>query len=69
MFPKTFGAVAIIVGAIWIIQGSGVAPTGSFMDDNPLWTVLGALLALAGAVSMFVQRRRNGSGRSDQPGS
>lgn len=69
MFPKTFGAVSIIVGVIWIIQGSGVVATGSFMDDNPAWTILGALLALVGAVSMFVQRRRNGSGRSDHPGS
>lgn len=69
MFPKTFGVVAMIVGAIWLIQGAGLAATGSFMDGNPVWAVLGAALAAAGMLSTVVQRRRSRSAKNDHPAS
>lgn len=59
----------MIVGAIWIIQGSGIAPTGSFMDGRPVWAVIGAALFVAGIVSELIQRRRNKPENPDQPSS
>lgn len=49
----------MIVGTIWIVQGAGIAATGSFMDGRPIWAVLGAGMFIAGSVSMVVQNRRN----------
>lgn len=49
----------MIVGAIWVVQGAGLAPTGSFMDGQRMWAVLGALLLLVGIVSVVVRRCRN----------
>jgi hypothetical protein len=69
IFPRTFGTVAMIVGAIWIVQGAGLAPTGSFMDDQPIWAVLGAVLLVAGLISFFAQRRKAKRAGSSQPGS
>lgn len=59
----------MIVGAIWIVQGTGILPTGSFMDGRPVWAVAGAVLVLVGAISFFVQRRKAKAGDSGQPGS
>lgn len=57
----------MIVGAIWIVQGAGLAPTGSFMDGQRVWAGLGAAMLLAGIVSVVVQRRRNKPEDPDQP--
>lgn len=57
----------MIVGAIWIVQGAGLAPTGSFMDGQRMWAALGALMILAGIISVVVQRRRNKPQDPDQP--
>lgn len=67
IFPRTFGVVLMIVGAIWVVQGTGLAPTGSFMDGRRMWAVLGALLLFAGIISVVVQRRRNRPQDPDQP--
>ena len=67
IFPRTFGVVLMIVGAIWIVQGAGLAPTGSFMDGQRMWAGLGALLLLAGIISVVVQRRRDKPPDPDQP--
>lgn len=57
----------MIVGAIWIIQSAGLAPTGSFMDGQRTWAVLGAVLLVAGIISVVVRRRRNKPDGPDQP--
>lgn len=59
----------MIVGAIWIVQGAGLAPTGSFMDGQSIWAVLGGALLLAGLASFLVQRRKNKAADPPQPGS
>lgn len=56
--PRTLGSVLMIAGAIWIVQGLGILETGSFMDRQPVWAVLGAGLAVAGLVLLVVRRRR-----------
>ena len=53
------GALAILVGCIWIGQGSGYFryPASSFMIDQTPWIWNGAGLALAGLVMAIVSRR------------
>jgi hypothetical protein len=40
--------VLIVVGVVWIGQGTGVLQGGSFMVGDPLWAVIGAATAAAG---------------------
>ena len=53
------GALAILIGAIWIVQGLGYLH-GSFMTGHPIWTVIGAVVALAGAAAVARGLRRGG---------
>lgn len=52
-----FGALA--AGAIWIIQGFGVIPTGSFMDGQPVWGIIGLVAVAAGVAGLGWQRYRS----------
>jgi hypothetical protein len=49
---NVFGAFLLVLGVIWILQGTNILP-GSFMTGNPLWAAAGVAVAL-GAVSMLV---------------
>jgi len=51
------GALAILLGCVWILQGVNVLP-GSFMTGHIQWAVYGAVLALAGAGVIVWARRR-----------
>lgn len=56
------GLVAVLVGAVWALQGSGVIG-GSGMSNSPTWLVIGIVVALAGlAVTVLGTRggRRQG---------
>ena len=55
------GVVCVLVGALWIFQGVGVAK-GSFMTGHAGYTVLGAGLVLIGAVLLISAWRRRGEG-------
>jgi hypothetical protein len=57
------GALALLVGAVWIGQGLGYIP-GSFMTGDPFWAVMGALLAIAGLVMIARETHRRGVPRS-----
>jgi hypothetical protein len=54
------GVLAMLVGLVWIGQGSGYFPysKSSFMIDQRPWIWWGLLLAAAGAVVVFYSRRR-----------
>ncbi|QNM81692.1 hypothetical protein H8M03_06320 [Sphingomonas sabuli] len=54
------GAIAIAMGLLWIGQGLGVIdwPQSSFMIDQSVWAVYGALLTVAGIVLVIWTRRR-----------
>ncbi|HEV3097948.1 MAG TPA: hypothetical protein VG104_12420 [Candidatus Dormibacteraeota bacterium] len=41
------GVIALLVGAIWILQGAGVLP-GSFMTGQRMWLVIGIVVAILG---------------------
>jgi MYXO-CTERM domain-containing protein len=54
------GAIAVLMGMIWMAQGSGIFPypASSFMIDQSPWIAYGAVLALAGAALIWAARRR-----------
>jgi MYXO-CTERM domain-containing protein len=54
------GAIAVLMGVIWMAQGSGIFPypASSFMIDQSPWIAYGAVLALAGAALIWAGRRR-----------
>ena len=53
---RALAVVLALIGVIWVIQGFGIAPTGSFMDGRPLWGVIG-LVCLAGSVAALGYER------------
>ena len=55
-----FGVLAILMGLLWIGQGTGVImwPTSSFMLADGQWVINGAILALVGAAALWFSRRR-----------
>ena len=52
------GAVLVILGAVWMLQGLNVLP-GSFMTGRPEWAVYGATaICLGAALFLFAGRFR-----------
>ncbi|MGH2717635.1 MAG: hypothetical protein ACRDJU_03505 [Actinomycetota bacterium] len=48
MLLRVVAVVLILVGAVWVIQGFGMIPTGSFMDGDTVWGLIGVgCIALA----------------------
>jgi hypothetical protein len=43
------GGIAILIGAVWILQGAGVLP-GSFMTGQRMWLAIGIVVAIVGLV-------------------
>jgi hypothetical protein len=33
-FLRGIGVILVLIGAVWLIQGLGLIPTGSFMDGQ-----------------------------------
>lgn len=54
------GLLALAMGLLWMGQGLGLImwPSSSFMLDQRIWTLWGALLALVGAAAIWWSRRR-----------
>ncbi len=51
------GVIAILVGAVWILQGTGVLP-GSFMTGQRMWLVIGIIVAIVGLALAYNGIRR-----------
>lgn len=51
------GALLVIMGGIWILQGINVLP-GSFMTGQIRWAVYGAIAAILGIVLIFLAQRK-----------
>ncbi|WP_269933244.1 hypothetical protein [Aminobacter sp. HY435] len=49
---KILAVIAIAVGAVWMLQGLGVAE-GSFMTDDMDWFWIGLVVAAAGVLGLF----------------
>ncbi|MBY5571312.1 hypothetical protein HFO55_29475 [Rhizobium leguminosarum] len=63
--PRTIGYVVgllmILLGLIWIAQGSGYFPypASSFMINQGIWVLWGGIMAAAGiAVTVIISRLR-----------
>ncbi|MET7879679.1 hypothetical protein [Micromonospora profundi] len=48
----TLGLLALVVGALWTVQGLGYVG-GSVMTDEPLWAVLGPIVAVLGLATLW----------------
>ena len=53
------GVIAILVGVIWMGQGTGYFPypSSSFMINDVAWAYYGAALAVLGLIAVAVSRR------------
>ena len=52
------GAVAVLLGGLWALQGSGVIG-GSVMTDSTMWLVIGVVVVVVGAgLIVFGARKR-----------
>jgi len=54
------GALAILMGGVWFLQGLRMFPGQSFMNGDIKWTVIGGILALAG-VGLIIAGVRRGT--------
>jgi hypothetical protein len=54
------GGIAILAGAVWILQGSGVLP-GSFMTGQRMWLIIGVIVAIIGLALAYNGIRRPAS--------
>ncbi|MET8085607.1 hypothetical protein [Micromonospora sp. NPDC005197] len=52
----TLGLLAVVVGAVWTVQGLGYV-SGSAMTDERIWAVIGPIVALAGLVVIWLGLR------------
>jgi hypothetical protein len=51
------GGIAILAGAVWILQGSGVLP-GSFMTGQRMWLIIGIIVGIIGLALAYNGMRR-----------
>ena len=51
------GAIAILAGGVWILQGAGVLP-GSFMSGQRMWLIIGIVVAIIGLALAYNGIRR-----------
>ncbi|MBM0278747.1 hypothetical protein [Micromonospora tarensis] len=54
--PLTLGLLAVVIGAVWTVQGLGYV-SGSLMTDEKIWAVVGPLVALAGLATIWLGLR------------
>jgi hypothetical protein len=59
--PLALGMLAIVVGAVWTLQGLGYL-SGSVMTDDRTWAVVGPIVALVGltlvGIGLRIRRRQ-----------
>jgi hypothetical protein len=54
-----FGVIAILIGLVWVGQGTGYFPypSSSFMINQMPWAYYGIVLAVLGLIAVAVSRR------------
>jgi hypothetical protein len=55
---RVVGVVLVLIGGVWLIQGLGLVTTGSFMDGQSFWAVIGGVCVAGGLVALSRSRRR-----------
>ena len=58
--PFAGGMLAVVLGAVWTLQGLGVVDSGSVMDGVTLWAIVGPVVAAAGVVLIVLAMRARG---------
>ena len=53
------GALVLVMGLVWILQGAGVLTGSSPMVGESLWVVLGIVTMLIGALIAWLGLRRS----------
>jgi hypothetical protein len=53
----TIGALMVIIGAVWFLQGIGILP-GSVMSGKQFWAYAGGALVVGGAIISWLGLRR-----------
>ena len=56
------GAVLVLLGAIWFLQGINVLP-GSFMTGQTRWAIYGGIAGVAGISLILASNRKRLDGR------
>ncbi len=51
--PMTVGMLAVVIGAVWALQGLNVL-TDSQMSDNRIWAIIGPVVALGGLTLIVI---------------
>jgi predicted anti-sigma-YlaC factor YlaD len=54
--PFAAGMVAVVLGALWTLQGMGVV-AGSVMSGETVWTIIGPIVCLIGVVLIVIAMR------------
>lgn len=55
-FRLTLGLLAVVVGAVWTVQGLGYV-SDSVMTDQRIWAVIGPVVVLIGLVALWYGMR------------
>ncbi|SBT39636.1 hypothetical protein [Micromonospora narathiwatensis] len=58
-FRLTLGLLAVVLGALWTVQGLGYA-TDSVMTGHRIWAVIGPVVVLIGLVALYFGMRARG---------
>ena len=53
---RVLGVFLVLLGGVWLIQGLGVVPTGSFMDGQGVWALIGGAMVAGGIVAISRSR-------------
>lgn len=60
--PLALGLLAIVIGALWTVQGLGYVP-GSVMTGQRVWALVGPAVGLVGlivlSIALHARRRRS----------
>ena len=58
------GILFVLLGAVWVLQGTNVLTQSAVMSGHSLWTVIGAILAAAGIVLVVLGATRRRAKRA-----
>ncbi|MFU8853418.1 hypothetical protein ACNAW0_20880 [Micromonospora sp. SL1-18] len=58
-FRLTLGLLAVVLGALWTVQGLGYA-SGSLMTGQRIWAAVGPVVVLIGLVMLYYGLRARG---------
>jgi hypothetical protein len=52
------GILIILLGGVWVLQGTNVLTGSAVMSGHSLWTVIGAIVAVVGIVLLVLGAAR-----------